>query len=175
LAVLCAAAESAHDLDSVAALEAELMRLGVAAGDVGAASRASTKTRRAGEEQGPARVYRSPGGFDVLVGRSARQNDQLTFKLAAPDDYWFHVKAYPGAHVVLRLAGRREAESADLRFAAQLAAAHSQAPKGEAVDVHIVRRKHLGRPKGGKAGQVLVKKSGAVLRVIASTGPQDLG
>ncbi|MFN7964440.1 MAG: NFACT RNA binding domain-containing protein [Acidobacteriota bacterium] len=175
LAVLCAASEGALDAESVAALEQELRRLGLAAGEADLRPQGAAVSQRGGNEQGPARVYRSPSGLDVLVGRSARQNDQLTFKIAAADDFWFHVKAYPGAHVVLRLAGRVDADPVDLRFAAHLAAAHSRAPKGEAVDVHLARRKHLARPKGGKPGQVLIKRSGAVMRVVAAAPPQEPG
>ena len=30
-------------------------------------------------------------GFEVLVGRSAADNDHLTFRVAAPRDQWLHV------------------------------------------------------------------------------------
>lgn len=177
LADLAARAEVVDQVAALAALEVELHALGLAVdgGVVTADPRRRNRERRAGDESGSLRLFRSPGGFDVLVGRSARQNDRLTFKLAAPDDYWFHVKDYAGAHVVLKLAGKRDAERADLEFAARLAAGFSKAGRGEKVDVHVVRRKFLARPKGGAPGKVLVKKGGSYLRVTASTPPEPGG
>ena len=130
--------------------------------------------RRSRPGERPARRFVSPGGLEVLVGRSARQNDRLTFKVAAPEDLWLHVGQHAGAHVVLRTAGRRgEPPEADLLFAAGLAAAYSRAPQGEAVDVHVARRKHLRRPKGGVPGLVLVRK-GRTVRVRVSEPPREV-
>lgn len=126
------------------------------------------------ESAAPARVFRSPSGFEVLAGRTARQNDRLTFKIAAPDDYWFHVEEYPGAHVVLRLAGRAtDAPAADQEFAARIAAAFSQAPAGISVDVHVTRRKHVRKPKGAPPGSVLVRKA-RTIRVAVGPPPADV-
>ncbi|MBP7148934.1 MAG: DUF814 domain-containing protein [Acidobacteria bacterium] len=153
----------------LAAAESELRVLGIAAGR--ALERVAAPGRDAGESE-PARLLRSPGGFEVLVGRSARQNDELTFRVAAPDDLWFHVRGHAGAHVVLRTGGRRDVPREDQAFAAALAAAWSQVPRGEPVDVDVARRKHLRRPRGGAPGLVLVRKS-TVLRVVA--GPPPIG
>lgn len=126
------------------------------------------------ESAAPARVFRSPSGFEVIAGRTARQNDRLTFKIAAPDDYWFHVEDYPGAHVVLRLAGRAaDAPAADQEFAARIAAAFSQAPAGISVDVHVTRRKHVRKPKGAPPGSVLVRKA-RTIRVAVAPPPADV-
>ena len=150
----------------VAALENELRRLGIAAGrelEADAAARGGP-----GTEGGGARLQRSPAGFLVLAGRSARQNDALTFRTAAPEDLWFHVLGRPGAHVVLRSEGKPVPE-ADVLFAAEWAASLSGVPRGEAVDVTVARRKHLRRPRGGAAGQVLVGR-GRTVRVRAGGG-----
>ena len=156
----------AADLEKeVAALEEALQKLGIAAGrelDAVAANRGP------GAESGGARLRRSPAGFLVLAGRSARQNDALTFRTAAPEDLWFHVLGRPGAHVVLRTEGRPVPE-ADVLFAAALAATLSGVPRGEAVDVTVARRKHLKRPRGGAPGQVLVGR-GRTVRVRAGGG-----
>jgi hypothetical protein len=149
----------------VAALEDGLQRLGIAAGRE---LEAVSSTRGPGAEAGGARLQRSPAGFLVLAGRSARQNDALTFRTAAPDDLWFHVLGRPGAHVVLRTQGRPVPE-ADVLFAAELAAALSGVPRGEAVDVTVARRKHLKRPRGGAPGQVLVGR-GRTVRVRSGGG-----
>ena len=121
------------------------------------------------------RVLRSPSGFEVLVGRSARGNDRLTFHLAGPDDWWLHVKDRPGAHVVLRGAGRGEPPQEDLLFAARAAAAGSGAPPGERVEVWVTRRKHVRKPRGAPPGTVSVRKARTVLVEVPSPGNPPSG
>lgn len=50
----------------------------------------------------PFRRFSAPSGATVLVGRNNRQNDELSTKVAAPNDVWMHARLVPGAHVVLR-------------------------------------------------------------------------
>src|SRR5262249_11855986 len=67
-------------------------------------------------------------GKEVLIGKGARENDALTFEVAAPEDFWFHVADYSGSHVLVRNPARdRELEESVLVKAAQLAAYFSQA------------------------------------------------
>jgi predicted ribosome quality control (RQC) complex YloA/Tae2 family protein len=105
---------------------------------------------------GPLRVM-SAGGFEILVGRNARQNEQVTFKLAAGEDLWLHARGVPGAHVVVKTAGRLP-DAATVDLAAQLAAYHSGA-RGEArVDVIVTTRRHVHRAPGGRIGQVTISE-----------------
>ena len=55
---------------------------------------------------------RAPSGARIYVGRSPRENAEVTFRIARPDDLWFHARGIPGSHVVLQAppgarAGRR--------------------------------------------------------------------
>ena len=59
-------------------------------------------------ESAPFRRYTVTGGYEVWVGRNARENDKLTFGAAARHDLWFHARGVPGSHVVLRVPGRLE-------------------------------------------------------------------
>jgi len=36
-------------------------------------------------------TYTLPGGWQVLVGRTDADNDFLSFQVARPDDWWFHI------------------------------------------------------------------------------------
>jgi hypothetical protein len=116
---------------------------------------------KAGEEReeagtGP-RHYLTGRGLSVLVGRNARENHHLTFRVARPEDVWLHARDVPGSHVVLR-DGEGRAAADDLREAAEVAAFFSEA-RGEAqVDVHVARRKHVKPSKGGP-GRVFVAHS----------------
>ena len=46
--------------------------------------------------------YRSSDGFDIYVGKNNFQNDELTFKVANGNDWWFHAKGMPGSHVIVK-------------------------------------------------------------------------
>jgi len=100
------------------------------------------------------RRYRSSDGYEVVVGRSARDNDQLTFKVARPNDLWLHAGDYPGSHVIVRNAKREEVPHRTIIEAAQLAAKFSQASKDSKVTVHYTPRKFISKPKGAAPGLV---------------------
>lgn len=100
------------------------------------------------------RRYLSSDGYEVLVGRTARDNDQLTFKVARPNDLWLHAGDYPGSHVIVRNSQRVEIPQRTIIEAAQLAAKFSQANKDSKVAIHYTRRKFLTKPKSTAPGLV---------------------
>jgi hypothetical protein len=103
------------------------------------------------------RHYLTARGLSVLVGRNARENHHLTFRVARPEDVWLHARDVPGSHVVLRDdEGRAGAD--DLREAAEVAAFFSEARGESLVDVHVTRRKHV-KPARGGPGRVFVAHS----------------
>jgi predicted ribosome quality control (RQC) complex YloA/Tae2 family protein len=101
--------------------------------------------------------YTSPSGFEVLVGRNNRQNDQLTFRTAGDYDLWFHTQEIPGSHVLLRLPAGASPEGVDLEFTADLAAFHSRARASEQVPVIYTKPRHVYKPKGAKPGMTVYK------------------
>jgi predicted ribosome quality control (RQC) complex YloA/Tae2 family protein len=102
--------------------------------------------------------FTSPSGYEVLVGRNNRQNDQLTFRLANDYDLWFHSQQIPGSHVLLRLPPGSQPEPTDLQFTANLAAYYSQARASEQVPIVYTHPKHVYKPKGAKLGMVIYKQ-----------------
>ncbi|MGH9874945.1 MAG: Rqc2 family fibronectin-binding protein [Pyrinomonadaceae bacterium] len=100
------------------------------------------------------RRYQSSDGYEVLVGRTARDNDQLTFRVARPNDLWLHAGDYPGSHVIVRNSSRNDIPHRTIIEAAQLAAKFSQASKDSRVNIHYTRRKFLTKPKGSAPGLV---------------------
>ncbi len=102
--------------------------------------------------------YLTPNGFEVLIGRNNRQNDQLTFRVAGDYDLWFHAQEIPGSHLLLRLEPGAVAEEADLRFVANLAAYYSRARQSEQVPVVYTQLKHVYKPKGAKPGIAIYKQ-----------------
>ena len=94
-------------------------------------------------------------GREVLVGKGARENDELTFDVAGPEDFWFHVADYSGSHVVVRNPSKdKNLDESVLVKAAQLAAYFSQARNSSKVDVHYTKRKHVTKPRRAKPGLV---------------------
>lgn len=102
--------------------------------------------------------YRTPSGFELLIGRNNRQNDQLTFRLAGDYDLWFHAQEIPGSHVLLRLEPGAVPEEADLQFAADFAAYYSRSRQSDQVPVVYTEPKQVYKPKGAKPGIAIYKQ-----------------
>jgi len=147
---LLSRAESAQDAGQLAAVEAE------------APSAAPGRKAQAAPRL-PYRKFISQSGAPILVGRSARDNDTLTLRVARGNDLWLHARGMQGAHVVVPGPG----ESPDPRAlgdAALLAAHFSSARGQEGVEVAWTRCKHVRKPKGSAPGSVTVTQE-KVLRV----------
>ena len=111
------------------------------------------------KEDDVARRFESPDGMVVLVGKSAADNDVLTFKVAAQKDFWMHVAGESGSHVVVRNPDNFDSLPRDtLRFAASLAGKYSKAKNAKKVTVHVARRKDVQKPRGMPAGKVILKR-----------------
>jgi predicted ribosome quality control (RQC) complex YloA/Tae2 family protein len=116
--------------------------------------RAAQTKQKSSDNIPGARRFRSSDGYEILVGRQARDNDHLTFRVARPHDLWLHAADYPGSHVIVRNSTRAEIPQRTVIEAAQLAAAYSQARRDSKVDVHYAQRKFLSKPKGAAPGLV---------------------
>jgi predicted ribosome quality control (RQC) complex YloA/Tae2 family protein len=119
------------------------------------------------------RMFTSVEGASILVGRTGRDNDRLTFNIAGPEDFWLHVQGRPGAHVIIRNPGRlRRPSRNSLEEAAALAAWFSGARSEGQVDVHWTRRKYVRRIRGAPAGTVKLKRF-EIVRVRPEAPPTD--
>ncbi|MGH7998269.1 MAG: Rqc2 family fibronectin-binding protein, partial [Brasilonema sp.] len=101
---------------------------------------------------------RTPSGFEVLIGRNNRQNDQLTFRVANDYDLWFHAQEIPGSHVLLRLEPGAVPEEADLQYVANLTAYYSRGRQSDQVPVVYTQPKYVYKPKGAKPGIAIYKQ-----------------
>lgn len=114
--------------------------------------------RSAGESR-PYRLFRSSGGLEVRVGRSARANDRLTFGHSSPNDVWLHARSVAGSHVILRWPDPEGAPPGrDLEEAAGLAAYFSKARSSAFVPVDWTRRKYVRKPRGATPGAVIPQR-----------------
>jgi predicted ribosome quality control (RQC) complex YloA/Tae2 family protein len=95
----------------------------------------------------------------VYVGKADRDNDQLTFRLANPHDYWFHVLGAAGSHVVLRFPRRDTVpDPVTLRETAGIAAFHSKLKNAKRAPVNYTQVKFVRKPKGAKPGLVYIER-----------------
>jgi predicted ribosome quality control (RQC) complex YloA/Tae2 family protein len=114
------------------------------------------------------RKYANSDGTVILCGRNNIQNEALTFRTAASEDFWFHAKNRPGSHVVLRCFGKSPADDSVLA-AASVAAYYSSAAtdlrksefapdsadKSFAVEVDYCEVKRVKKIPGAKPGMVI--------------------
>lgn len=101
-----------------------------------------------------ARRYKSSDGYEILVGKGAKDNDFLTFRVARSLDLWMHAADYPGSHVIVKNPNRQEIPPKTLLEAAQVAAFFSQARNEAKVAVHYTPKKFVNKPKGASPGLV---------------------
>ncbi len=114
--------------------------------------------------------YTLDGGAKVLVGRNNHQNDQLTLKMAAKKDIWFHVKDMPGSHTIL-VANSQPVEDETLLLAARIAAYHSKAKNSANVPVDFALVKDVKKPAGTRPGMVIYNN----YRTLYVTPDKNLG
>ncbi len=112
----------------------------------------STVTR-AGERI-PGLQFRS-GPFVILVGRTARENDELLRNYTRGNDYWLHARDYPGGYVFIKFLKGKTVPLDTLLDAGNLALYFSKAKKSGKADLYVAQVKHLRRAKHGKLGTVI--------------------
>ncbi|HET6894760.1 MAG TPA: NFACT RNA binding domain-containing protein, partial [Candidatus Baltobacteraceae bacterium] len=98
--------------------------------------------------------FETPSGSRIYVGRTPLENAELTFRVARPDDLWFHVQNQPGAHVILQRHDREQPPDDDVMTAASLAALHSKAKNSPKVTVDYTHRKYVRKRPGAAPGLV---------------------
>ena len=99
--------------------------------------------------------YVSSDGYDIYVGKNNFQNDELTFRFATGNDWWFHAKGMPGSHVVVKSKGPEELPDSTFEEAGRLAAYYSKGREQEKVEIDYIQKKHVKKPNGAKPGFVV--------------------
>lgn len=108
------------------------------------------------------REFRSSAGLPIFVGRSNRQNDRLTTRMAEKWDLWFHTQKIHGSHVILSTGGGRP-DAQSIAEAASLAAYFSQAQSSTKVPVDFTQVKFVKKPAAAKPGMVVYTNYQTVL------------
>ena len=98
--------------------------------------------------------YLSSDGFHMYVGKNNYQNEELTFKLATGNDWWFHAKGIPGSHVIVKAEGQ-ELPDRTFEEAGALAAYYSKGRGSDKVEIDYIQKKHVKKAAGGAPGFVI--------------------
>ena len=98
--------------------------------------------------------YVTEDGYDIYVGKNNFQNDELTFKFATGNDWWFHAKKMAGSHVVVK-SKDRELPDHIFEIAGQLAAYYSKGRTAPKVEIDYIQKKQVKKPAGAKPGFVV--------------------
>ena len=143
---------SIHDIEDI---RAELIEQGF----IKKAARAQVKKKAAGTNKAASKKstpmrFVSSDGFDIYVGKSNKQNDELTMDFAEGGDLWLHTKNIPGSHVIIKTGGT-QTPGRTVEEAAHLAAFFSKGRGGSLVPVDYTDRKNIKKPKGAKPGMVI--------------------
>jgi len=110
------------------------------------------------------RTFELDADWFVIVGRNNHENDEITFRVAAPSDWWFHAEGVPGSHVVLRPRRKADAPPAGvLERAASIAAHFSKARHSGLVPVIYTRRKYVRKFRGAEPGEVRCEREQMVM------------
>ena len=107
--------------------------------------------------------YRLADGWVVWAGRTSRDNDKLSLRIARNDDWWFHVKGSPGSHVVLFVRDGIEPPKSVVQAAAAIAAYHSKQRNGGRVAVNATRARNVSKPRGAKPGLVTIRREVTIM------------
>jgi predicted ribosome quality control (RQC) complex YloA/Tae2 family protein len=132
---------------------------------------------RSGKARSPRTDRKAPlslvahDGSTILVGRNSRQNDQVTFRQAKAEDWWFHARGVPGAHVIVRSQGQPLSPET-VRQAAGVAAYFSRLRDEPDVPVDYTQRRHVRRIPGAAPGLVTYSQEQTIR--VRPQGPDEI-
>ena len=104
----------------------------------------------------------SSDGYDIFVGKNNYQNEELTFKMATGNDWWFHAKQMPGSHVIIKC-NNEEPPISTFEEAAALAALFSKGKNSNKLEIDYTQKKNVKKPGGGKPGFVVYYTNYSIL------------
>jgi len=117
----------------------------------------SSRKPRKQSKHVPYHRFETDKGSVFLVGKDAKDNDELTFKIASMHDLWFHAKDHSGSHVILKMKKNEMVQAEDLFTGCVLALIYSKAKKDMSGEVWYTGRKNLTKKKGMASGKVIMK------------------
>jgi len=156
-----AVARSIYDRINIATNESAIEDLANEASRQGLLAQSEAKQASA---EATFREYIVHGGYTVLVGKNAKQNDELTMHVAGKEDMWLHARHVPGSHVIIRSRSKTDVMPKEtIIAAAEIAAYYSDAKSQKVAPVAYTKSKYVRKPRKALPGQVLIEKEEVVL------------
>ncbi|MBQ9730724.1 MAG: NFACT family protein [Bacilli bacterium] len=134
--------------------DTELQQIRAELASLGYLKLPQTRNKKKQEIKYPPLEFTSPTGIKISLGKNNYQNDYLTNKLAKYNEYFFHVKDYPGSHVIVH---STTLDEPTIRYAANLAAYYSKTRYSSTVPVNYTIVKNVKKIPGAKLGLVSIK------------------
>lgn len=107
------------------------------------------------QKQAETGIHLTSGGFDIIAGRNAKENDELLRHYAKSLDMWIHTRDYPGGYVFIKFKKNKTIPLDVLLDAANIAVLYSKGKNDTSVSLYYTQVKNLRRAKDGKKGLVL--------------------
>ncbi len=104
-------------------------------------------------------------GWQIWVGKNAKNNDLLTLKYAKKFDIWLHARDVSGSHVIIRNPQQRTVPKHIIEKAAELAAHFSKRATESLCPVIVTAKKYVRKTKDLLPGQVIVDREEEVVLV----------
>ena len=99
--------------------------------------------------------YISSDGYHMYVGKNNYQNEELTFKFATGNDWWFHAKGMPGSHVVVKTNNETDLPDRMFEEAGKLAGYYSSGRDSDKIEIDYLQKKNVKKPNGSAPGFVV--------------------
>ena len=142
-----------RDFADIADLKKELTEYGYLRKHTDPSGKGSGKKAERSGKSSPLH-YISSDGFHMYVGKNNYQNENLTFKIANGNDWWFHAKDIPGSHVIVKTEGT-DLPDHTYEEAASLAAHYCKSEGSNKVEVQYTQKKNIKKPPAAKPGFVV--------------------
>jgi len=166
------ATAAADDAGALESLRASLAKNGIKALTFGPRVVTKTAVKTRSGPRPPYRTFTSPAGIRILVGRSARENEQLATRVAKDKDVWLHARGVPGAHVLVRPQAGQQPTDACPQVAADLAAFYSDLRDSAKGLITLAEPKHIIKPPNAPPGAVQLRKEIGTLMGYPSRVPE---
>ena len=100
-------------------------------------------------------IRTTSGGFQIIAGRNAKENDELLRHFVKGNDMWMHTRDFPGGYVFIKFRRDKTIPLEVLLDAANIAVLYSKGRNNSSVDLYYTQVKYLRRVKDGKTGLVI--------------------
>lgn len=148
--------ESISNSLDIALQEEDLTQVKEELMEYGYIKRKSTKSKKNKDKRNTSKPfhYISSDGYHMYVGKNNYQNEELTFRFATGNDWWFHAKGMAGSHVIVKSNGE-ELPDRTFEEAGKLAGFYSKAKASDKAEIDYTKKKNVKKPNGSKPGFVV--------------------